>query len=51
MLAGGLTSENIKMAIKKTGASQFDVSSGVEDQFGTKSKRKIFEFLNTLKGI
>ena len=51
LLAGGLTSENIKMAIKKTRASQFDVSSGVEDQFGTKSKKKIFEFLNTLKGI
>ena len=51
LLAGGLTSENIKMAIKKTRASQFDVSSGVEDQFGTKSKKKIFEFINTLKEI
>ena len=51
LLAGGLTSANIKMAIEKTRASQFDVSSGVEDKFGTKSKKKIFEFLNTLKGI
>lgn len=50
LLAGGLTAENVKCAIKKTGATQFDVSSGVEDKFGTKSKKKIFEFLNTLKG-
>ncbi len=50
MLAGGLTSENIKTAIEQTTAFQFDVSSGVEDKFGTKSEKKIFEFLNTLKG-
>ena len=51
LLAGGLTPENVKEAIKKTGAIEVDVSSGVEDEFGIKSEIKIFEFLNTLKGV
>ena len=51
LLAGGLTAKNVKIAQKKTGAIQFDVSSGVEDKFGRKSKKKIFEFLNELKGV
>tara|TARA_A100001011_G_C13923943_1_gene680310 strand:+ start:36 stop:683 length:648 start_codon:yes stop_codon:yes gene_type:complete len=50
LLAGGLTSKNVKIAIEKTGARQFDVSSGVEDECGVKSEEKIFEFINTLKG-
>lgn len=50
LLAGGLNSENVKKAIEQTGASEVDVSSGVEDKFGIKSKTKIFEFLNTVKG-
>ena len=49
LLAGGLKPENVKKAIKETGAMQVDVSSGVEDKDGTKSEAKIFEFLNTLK--
>ena len=51
LLAGGLTAKNVKIAQKKTGATQFDVSSGVEDEFGRKSKKKIFEFLNEVKGV
>ena len=50
LLAGGLTIENLSMAIEKTGANQFDVSSGVEDKFGIKSVKKICQFLNTVKG-
>lgn len=50
LLAGGLNAKNVALAIKLTGASQFDVSSGVEDKFGVKSERKIYDFLNTLKG-
>lgn len=51
LLAGGLNAQNVKSAINKTGASEFDVSSGVEDRLGVKSERKIFEFLNTLKEL
>ena len=49
LLAGGLNSKNVKKAIKQTGATEFDVSSGVEDEFGTKSEKKILEFINILK--
>ena len=51
LLAGGLTAKNVNLAIKKTGATQFDVSSGVENKFGIKSNKKMFEFLNTLREI
>ena len=50
LLAGGLTVENVRTALRKTGANQFDVSSGVENRFGIKSEKKIFEFLNVLRG-
>ena len=49
-LAGGLNSKNLKDAIKFTGATKFDVSSGVEDAFGKKTEKKISEFINILKG-
>ena len=49
LLAGGLNSKNVKKAIKQTGATEVDVSSGVEDEFGTKSEKKILEFINILK--
>ena len=42
-------SKNVKKAIKQTGATEVDVSSGVEDEFGTKSEKKILEFINILK--
>ena len=50
LLAGGLTAKNVYTAIKKTGACQLDVSSGVEDKFGIKSEKKISEFLNVVRG-
>ena len=42
--------QNLKDAIKFTGATKFDVSSGVEDAFGKKTEKKISEFINILKG-
>lgn len=36
MLAGGLTPDNVAEAIKRTGARQVDVSSGVESEAGVK---------------
>lgn len=45
MLAGGLNAENLRTAVKTSGASFVDVSSGVEDAPGRKSVDKIREFL------
>lgn len=50
LLAGGLTAENVRNAVKITGATQVDVSSGVEDSSGAKNERKIVKFLNSLEG-
>ena len=49
LLAGGLNQSNVKKAIVQTGATEVDVSSGVEDEFGIKSETKILEFLKTVK--
>jgi phosphoribosylanthranilate isomerase len=49
-LAGGLNAENVNQALNLSGATQLDVSSGVEDKFGNKSETKISEFLSILKG-
>ena len=45
LLAGGLSAENLAEAVKTSGASFVDVSSGVEDAPGRKSVAKIREFL------
>jgi phosphoribosylanthranilate isomerase len=45
MLAGGLTADNIAEAVKLSGATALDVSSGVEDAPGVKSVAKIAAFL------
>jgi phosphoribosylanthranilate isomerase len=45
MLAGGLTSSNLKQALSQTGARLLDVSSGVEDAPGRKNTLRIKEFL------
>lgn len=45
MLAGGLDKYNLIEAVRRSGASRVDVSSGVEDRPGVKSGVKIREFL------
>ena len=48
LLAGGLTSENVKKAIKLTGANQLDLSSGVEKTPGRKDEEKISLFMSSI---
>ena len=45
MLAGGINIENLAQAVKVSGASTIDVSSGVEDQNGVKIPEKITDLL------
>lgn len=45
MLAGGLNAGNLAQAVRATGATAVDVSSGVEDRPGEKNTSKINEFL------
>ncbi|MBE88295.1 MAG: phosphoribosylanthranilate isomerase [Rhodospirillaceae bacterium] len=45
MLAGGLTANNVSEAIRLTGASVVDTSSGVEDRPGLKNPAKTRAFL------
>ncbi len=49
MLAGGLTPENVAEAVRRTGAKQVDVSSGVEAALGQKDPRKIAAFAEALR--
>ncbi|MEM9269089.1 MAG: phosphoribosylanthranilate isomerase [Pseudomonadota bacterium] len=53
MLAGGLTTENVGEAVRRTGATQLDLSSGVESAPGVKDPAKIKAFLEaaTLAGL
>jgi len=51
MLAGGINSENVAEAVRLSGASAVDVSSGVEDSPGIKSPEKIRAFLKTARTI
>jgi phosphoribosylanthranilate isomerase len=49
VLAGGLTPENVVDAIRLTGASAVDVSSGVEERPGEKDPELIRRFLRAAK--
>ena len=51
MLAGGINSENVAQAVRLSGVSAVDVSSGVEDSPGIKSLEKIRAFLKTARTI
>lgn len=50
MLAGGLTPENVSEAIAMTGATQIDVSTGVESAPGVKSAGLIKAFVAAAAG-
>lgn len=49
MLAGGLTPENVRECVLRTGAPFLDVSSGVESSPGEKSPELIRRFLQSAK--
>ncbi len=49
MLAGGLTPQNVAEAIRRTGATAVDVSSGVESRPGEKDSELIRRFLHAAK--
>jgi len=51
MLAGGLTTENLREAVRVTAASTVDVSSGVETAPGVKDPAKIAAFLAAAKAL
>lgn len=51
LLAGGLRLENLELAVKTSGATAVDVSSGVEDAPGRKNVDKIRAFLKAAKGL
>jgi len=50
MLAGGLTAQNVSEAMRLTGATQVDVSSGVESAPGIKDNAKIAAFIAAAQG-
>lgn len=51
MLSGGLNTENVGQAVKITGASAVDVSSGVENSPGKKNPVAIKAFLDVVKSL
>lgn len=51
MLAGGLTADNVVEAVRLSGATAVDTSSGVEDAPGKKNPEKIQAFLAAVAAI
>ncbi len=51
MLSGGLTADNVAEAVRVTGATEVDVSSGVEDRPGHKDPALVRAFLSTVTGL
>jgi len=51
MLSGGLKADNAAEAVRTTGATALDVSSGVEDRPGHKDPALIRAFLDTVAGL
>ena len=51
MLAGGLTPDNVQLAIQLTGARQVDVSSGMESAPGVKDPAKVAAFVSAAQDI
>lgn len=51
ILAGGLTPENVKDAIRVVQPYAVDVSSGVESRPGVKDSQKVFEFVKNVKEV
>jgi phosphoribosylanthranilate isomerase len=51
MLSGGLTVENVAEAVRVTGASEVDVSSGVEDRPGHKDPALVRAFLSAVAAL
>jgi phosphoribosylanthranilate isomerase len=51
MLSGGLNAGNLAEAVRVTGATVVDVSSGVEDRPGVKSPEKIVAFLELARRL
>ncbi|MBT8155738.1 phosphoribosylanthranilate isomerase [Epibacterium ulvae] len=50
MLAGGLNPENVAEAVRRTGARQVDVASGVESAAGVKDPALIRAFVSAARG-
>ena len=50
MLSGGLTPDNVGEAVRISGATAVDVSSGVETAPGEKDSALITRFLRAAKG-